>query len=41
MVVGGNDNRFDEENQCVEKCITDVSTNEPGKGDFMKENFDI
>jgi hypothetical protein len=27
---GGNDNRFDEENQCIEKCHTDIPTGEQG-----------
>lgn len=28
---GGNENRFDEENQCIDKCITDVATRQHGK----------
>jgi hypothetical protein len=28
---GGNENRFDEENQCIDKCVADISTNEQGK----------
>lgn len=28
---GGNDNRFDEENQCVEKCATEMPTIEQGR----------
>jgi len=28
---GGNDNRFNEENQCIEKCLTDIPVHEQGK----------
>ncbi len=28
---GGNDNRFDEENQCIDKCLTDIPNTEQGK----------
>jgi len=27
---GGNDNRFDEENQCINKCLTEISSGEQG-----------
>ncbi|CAF3509066.1 unnamed protein product [Rotaria socialis] len=32
---GGNDNRFDEENQCVDKCIADVAIRQQGCGSNM------
>ncbi|CAF4128889.1 unnamed protein product [Rotaria sp. Silwood2] len=32
---GGNENRFDEENQCVEKCATDITIGQQGCGSNM------
>ena len=32
---GGNDNRFDEENQCINHCLTETSPNHQGCGSNM------
>jgi hypothetical protein len=32
---GGNDNRFDEENQCIEKCVIDTPVVEQGKDSYF------
>jgi len=33
---GGNDNRFNEENQCIEKCLNDIPSVEQGKSIILK-----
>ncbi|CAF0874566.1 unnamed protein product [Rotaria sordida] len=32
---GGNENRFDEENQCIDKCVTDITIGQQGCGSNM------
>jgi hypothetical protein len=36
----GNDNRFDEESQCIEKCAMEMSTIEQGKRDRRESIYE-